>query len=463
MYYDNLLFWGFIGKVEGESLIPGFERPRSYLFTHVEFTVLYSGNHVIEVHAFSDPNHVVDITEDAEVNVQFTYSANWNATSGQFADRMNRYSRPSSLLPIQHLHWFSVINSTAIIMLSVGLLVILYWWNNRSDLRKYSAGEEDDTEVGWACIDGDVFGCPPFLSLFCAILGCGTQIFLMACGLFVLTSLGLLEHYSLGNLWTAVIFLYTMTSVIAGYTATSFHCQFSEAGWEKSVFLTGILFTGPVFFVTSILSTLAISYGAMAAVPFGTIIVMLLIYSFSTIPLLALGGILGHRYSPRNSVPYSKRCFREIPPFNWYGKIHSQMFLGGLLPFSGILVELHLFYASLWSHKLFTLPSILFITFTILVLLTVVLSIGLTYIQLSMEDSQWCWRPVMRGGSTAIFMFIYSMYFYSRSDMSGVMQLLFFLGYNVCICYAFFLMLGTISFYTSRMFIYRIYHAVKSE
>lgn len=136
MYYDNLLFWGFIGKVEGESLIPGFERPRSYLFTHVEFTVLYSGNHVIEVHAFSDPNHVVDITEDAEVNVQFTYSANWNATSGQFADRMNRYSRPSSLLPIQHLHWFSVINSTAIIMLSVGLLVILYWLNNRSDLRK---------------------------------------------------------------------------------------------------------------------------------------------------------------------------------------------------------------------------------------------------------------------------------------------------------------------------------------
>jgi len=119
---------------------------------------------------------------------------------------------------------------------------------------------------------------------------------------------------------------------------------------------------------------------------------MLLIYAFITIPLLALGGILGHRYSPRNSMPYSKRCFREIPPLNWYGKIHSQIFLGGLLPFSGILVELHLFYASLWSHKLFTLPSILFITFTILVLLTVILSIGLTYIQLSMEDSQWCWR-----------------------------------------------------------------------
>uniref|UniRef100_A0A7C9E3X9 Transmembrane 9 superfamily member n=1 Tax=Opuntia streptacantha TaxID=393608 RepID=A0A7C9E3X9_OPUST len=279
------------------------------------------------------------------------------------------------------------------------------------------------------------------------MLGCGTQIFLMTCGLFLLTSLGLVEHCSRGNLWTAVFFTYTTTSVIAGYTATSFHCQFSEAGWEKSVLLTVILFTGPLFFVTSILNTVAISYGTTAVLPFGTIMMMLLIYAFITIPLLALGGILGHCYSPRNSMPYSKRCFREIPPLNWYGKIHSQIFLGGLLPFSGILVELHLFYASLWSHKLYTLPSILFITFTILVLLTVILSIGLTYIQLSMEDSQWCW----------------SIYFYSRSDMSGVMQLLFFLAYNVCICYAFFLMLGAISFYTSRMFIYRIYHAVKNE
>lgn len=47
--------------------------------------------------------------------------------------------------------------------------------------------------------------------------------------------------------------------------------------------------------------------------------------------------------------------------------------------------------------------------------------------------------------------------------MTGFMQLSFFIGYNACICYAFFLMLGTISFRVSLVFVRHIYGAVKSE
>lgn len=136
MFYDDLPFWGFIGKIEGESLNPYMKGTRFYLFTHVQLDVLYNGNNVIEVRAFSDPNHVVDITEDTETDVTFTYSVNWNATSTQFANRMRRYSRASLLSPIQQLHWFSVIISVVIILLSMGLLAMLYWWNVKNDLRK---------------------------------------------------------------------------------------------------------------------------------------------------------------------------------------------------------------------------------------------------------------------------------------------------------------------------------------
>lgn len=135
MYYDDLPFWGFIGKIE-EGLNPYMKGRRFYLFTHVQFDVLYNGNHVIEVHAFSDPNYVIDITEDAETDVKLTYSATWNATSTKFTNRMKRYTRASLLSPVQQLHWFSVINSVVIILLSMGLLVMLYWWNIKSDLRK---------------------------------------------------------------------------------------------------------------------------------------------------------------------------------------------------------------------------------------------------------------------------------------------------------------------------------------
>ncbi|GAB4824702.1 hypothetical protein Ancab_007567 [Ancistrocladus abbreviatus] len=464
MYYDDLPLWGFVGKVEEENFVLDGKGPKYYLFSHVQFDVRYNGNHVIEIHAFSDPNYAMDITEDGEIDIKFTYSVNWNATSEQFENRMDRYSRASLLPPLEQLHWFSVANSVVIIFLSLGLLTVLYWWNLKSDLRKCSTGdEEEDKEVSWICINDDVSKCPLSMSLFSAVLGCGTQILTLICCLFVLAFVGVLHPHSRGTLWSSVVVIYNLTSVVAGYTAASFHCQFAETGWERSMILTGILYMGPLFLEVFILNTIATLYGATAALPLGTIVVIGLMYTLITVPLVAFGGVIGHRSTFIIQIPSTKRSLREIPPLNWYKKMHCQMFLAGLLPFSAILVELHLLYASLWSYKMFTTPSILFITFCILILLTALLSVGLTYFQLSMEDHQWWWRSFLRGGSTAIFMFIYCIYFYARSDMSGLMQLFFFLGYNACICYAIFLMLGTIAFRASLLFVRCIYHSVKSE
>jgi hypothetical protein len=72
-------------------------------------------------------------------------------------------------------------------------------------------------------------------------------------------------------------------------------------------------------------------------------------------------------------------------------------------------------------------------------------------------------RSVLCGGSTSIFMFGYGIYFYARSRMSGFLQLSFFIGYNACICYAFFLIFGAISFRVSLLFVRHIYLNVKRE
>lgn len=47
--------------------------------------------------------------------------------------------------------------------------------------------------------------------------------------------------------------------------------------------------------------------------------------------------------------------------------------------------------------------------------------------------------------------------------MSGFLQLSIFLGYSALMCYAFFLILGTVGFIASLMFVCRNYEAVKSE
>ncbi|KAK5830506.1 Putative phagocytic receptor 1b [Gossypium arboreum] len=465
MYYDDLPFWGFVGKIEEDSWTLEKKSLKYFLFKHVQFDVLYNGNQIIEVHAIGDPNQVVDITEDVGVDVQFTYSVVWNTTSAAFDTRMDRYSRASSLPIHLKIHWFSFINSVITIMLLIGLLTLLFMRRLRNDLRTFSTGdEEDDKEVGWKYIHGDVFRYPRNKSLFCAVMGVGTQLLTLVCSLFVLVCLGILYPYNRGTLCTALVILYSLTSVVAGYTTASFHCQFAETGWERSVLLAGIMYAGPLFVIGSILNVVAVSYGATAALPFGTIMVIILLYAFLTIPLLVLGGVIGYLFRSEFQSPCAtKRYPREIPPLPWYRDTPCQMFLGGFLPFSAIVLELQHLYASLWGYRIFTLPSILFIMFIILILITAILSVGLTYIQLSVEDHQWWWRSVFCGGSTAIFMFAYCIYFYTRSSMSGLLQFSFVFGYNACMCYAFFLMLGTVGFSSSLMFVRYIYRAVKSE
>lgn len=162
---------------------------------------------------------------------------------------------------------------------------------------------------------------------------------------------------------------------------------------ERSVLLAGILYVGPLFVTVSILNTIAVSYGAMAALPIGTIFVIILMYTFVTTPWLALGGVIGHRFRSDFQAPCSTKRFpREIPPLAWYRKTPCQMFLAGFFSFSAIVPELHYFYASLWGYKIFILPSILFVIFVILVMVTAILSVGLSYVQLSVEDHEWWWR-----------------------------------------------------------------------
>ncbi|XP_059627619.1 transmembrane 9 superfamily member 5 [Cornus florida] len=465
MYYDDLPVWGFIGKVEEESWTLDGKGSKFYLFNHVQFDALYNGNQVIEIRAFSDPSHVVDITEDVETNVKFTYSVFWNATSTRLENRMDKYARAALLPARRQIHWFSFINSIVIIMLLMGLLIMLFMRHLKNDLRKGSIGdEEEDKEVGWKYIHSDVFRCPSQMPLFCAALGTGTQLLTVVCFLFVMAFVGVLYPYNRGALCSSFVVIYTLTSAVAGYSSASFYNQFSETGWERSVLLSGILYLGPLFLTVSILNTVAISYGATAALPFGTIVVVFFVYTLVSVPLLALGGVIGFHFRSEFQAPsVTKRCPREIPPLSWYRKTPAQMFLGGLLPFSAIVLELHHLYASLWGYKIYTFSSILFITFIILIILTAILSLGLTYMQLVVEDHEWWWRCVFRGGSTAIFMFGYCIYFYAKSNMRGFMQLSFFFGYNACMCYAFFLMLGTISFRASLMFVHHIYRAVKNE
>ena len=67
--------------------------------------------------------------------------------------------------------------------------------------------------------------------------------------------------------------------------------QMGGENWVRNVLLTGSLFCGPMFITFSFLNTVAIAYRSTAALPFGTICVILIIWALVTFPLTVLGGI----------------------------------------------------------------------------------------------------------------------------------------------------------------------------
>lgn len=162
---------------------------------------------------------------------------------------------------------------------------------------------------------------------------------------------------------------------------------------KRSAVLAGVLFLVPFVIILFFLNMLAAYFGVTAALPLGTIFIIFLVYMFVGIPLLVLGGVIGHsNKSDLQPSPVTKRYPRETQSLAWYHKTPSQMFISGLLPFSAVIVQLHNLCTSMWSYKIFTSFGILFITFTILIVITSLLSIGLTYFQLAGDDHDWWWR-----------------------------------------------------------------------
>lgn len=170
-------------------------------------------------------------------------------------------------------------------------------------------------------------------------------------------------------------------------------CTWPRIWQVRNLLLTGCLFCGPLFLTFFFLNTVAIFYHATAALPFGTIVVIVLIWTLVTSPLLVLGGIAGKNNAAEFQAPCRTTKYpREIPPLPWYRGAIPQMAMAGFLPFSAIYIELYYIFASVWGHRIYTIYSILFIVFIILLIVTAFITVALTYFQLAAEDHEWWWR-----------------------------------------------------------------------
>lgn len=464
MFFDDLPLWGFIGQYEWKWET-GPRMGKYFLFRRIHFEIFYIDDHVVEINCHTGYNEREDVTEDRESEVEFLYSVAWKKATTPFENRMEKYMS-SVWLRHQQFQWFSTMNSCVIVLLLTGLLATILMRVLKNDLIKYTSIVTDDQdEAGWKCICGDVFRFPVNKSLFAACVGSGTQLLALTVLTCIPALLGVFQPYKRGSPLAALLLIYTLTSVIAGYTSTSFYSQLEGTYWVSNVLLTGFIFSGPLVLTYCFLNTVAVAYGARAALPLATIVIIVLIWISVTISLIFLGGIAGRNRSIEFQAPCdTTKCAREIPVLTWYRRTLPQMTIAGFLPFGAIHVELFHIFSSLWGHKVYTVYIVFFAVFIVLVIVAAFVTVALTYFQLCAEDHQWWWRSLFCGGSTALYMFGFCFYYYfHRSAMSGFMQTSIFFGCMACACYGFFLMLGTVGFYTSLLFVRYIYGSIKCD
>ena len=402
--------------------------------------------------------------------LDFTDSSRWTPTRVKFAKRFDRYLDYSFF---EHqIHWFSIFNSFMMVIFLTGLVSMILLRTLHNDYAKY-AREDDDLEAtdrdageesGWKLVHGDVFRPPKHLGLLAALLGTGVQLALLALFVIVIAMVGMLWA-GRGTIVTAFIVCYSLTSFVAGYVAGGYHARNEGKNWIHAMLLTAFLFPTLCFGIAFVLNTVAVFYQSLAAVPFGSIVLVLLIWLFVSFPLALFGTIVGRNWAGTPDNPCRVKSIpRPIPAKTWYLTPRMIAAVGGLLPFGSIFIEMYFIFTSFWNYKVYYVYGFMLLVFLILVVVTVCVTIVGTYFLLNAENYHWQWTAFLSAASTAGYVFLYSLYYFVvKTKMTGLFQTFFFFGYTTIFCLGLGVMCGAVGYLGASTFVRRIYRSIKCD
>jgi len=353
----------------------------------------------------------------------------------------------------------------------VGLVSMILMRTLRRDYARYSKDEDLDMEdrdvgddSGWKQVHGDVFRPPPHIIFFASLIGSGYQLAILVLFVIFLSILGT-YYRGRGTVVTAFIICYAFTSFVAGYGSGSFYARNGGKQWIKSMILTAGLFPGVCFAIAFFLNFIAIAYNSLATIPIGTMFVITLIWAFISFPLTLLGTVIGKNWSGTSDNPCRVTpAPRIIPDKKWYLQPWVNACLGGILPFGSIFIEMYFIFTSFWHYEYYYVYGFMLLVYIILVIVSICVTIVSTYFLLNSEDYRWQWTSFLSSASTAVYVFLYAVYyFFQKTKMSGFFQTCFYFGYMIMFCFGLGILCGAIGFLGTSHFVKRIYRNVKIE
>jgi len=295
-------------------------------------------------------------------------------------------------------------------------------------------------------------------------MGSGMQIVTMSIVTMVFAALGFLSPAHRGSLLQAFVLIFTCMGGVAGYTSSRFHKLFGLAHWKQCTLLTAFFYPGVVFAVFFTLNFMLWHEKSSGAVPFGTMVALMVLWFGISVPLVFLGAAFGFRQDTLAIPVRIAPTMRPIPSQPWFLHPAFMSLIGGVLPFGAVFTEMFFIMSSIWLHQFYYLFGFVFLVLIILILTCIEVSISLVYFQLTAEDWRWWWRGFFASGSSAFFVLVYSiLYFNTRLSITKSVSIAIYFGWMTVTSFSFMLFTGTVGTIATFLFVRAIYGSIKID
>eukprot|EP00037_Helgoeca_nana_P032152 m.412464 g.412464 ORF g.412464 m.412464 type:complete len:630 (+) comp28855_c0_seq1:43-1932(+) len=419
-------------------------------------TVSTNGGAVPQPMKLTDPK-----STPGKQQVIFSYGVRFEESEIAWASRWDTYLHMSDT----EIHWFSIINSFITVLFLSAIFGVIIVRTLSQDIAKYNEEDDDDVEpTGWKLVHGDVFRTPAHYTLLATFTGTGIQLLGMLMVTLMLALFGMLSPSSRGALVTVAVVTYMLMGLVAGYYSARMYKTMGGQQWKMAAASMALTFPMILFGVCFILNFFLWGKQSSGAVPFTTMIILLIMWFGGSVPLIMTGSFFGFRKEAYSYPVSINQIPRQIPTQPWFLNGPVAVMLAGILPFGAIFIELFFILNAIWENQFYYMFGFLFLVFMVLIISCSEITIVMAYMQLCAEDYHWWWRSFFVSGGCAFYVWLYAMfYFFTKLEVTDTVSTIIYVGYTTLMSLGFFFLTGTIGFYSTFFFVTKIYGAVKID
>ncbi|CAI5755691.1 unnamed protein product [Candida verbasci] len=402
--------------------------------------------------------------------IPYTYSVYWREDKSiDYESRWDLYYENDS--GHVHIHWISFINSLILIALGSLIVSIVLIKVLKKDIKSPATLPINKEEPSWKNLINEGNSSPPGVLYLTILVSGGIQVLITAIG--IVTLLTLPYHQSA---FALSIICFILSGLISSYIGMVLHKVFNNDNLNqpydnfKSIILS-LCFTAAIpvaiFLFILILNFFVWFKEASTALPFGTIIVFILIFILIQCPFGIIAGTYGNKKKFDVKSQPSEKSKSILSFRQTISTYFKRVVVYGLIPFGIVYVELLFIFNSVWLEKttFYYMYGFLFITTIMLIIIIMQSSIISIYISLVIyNDPNWYWLSFQVGSSIGWYIYIYSIYyFFKYLNVDDFVSILLYFSYMGIASFLIGVAGGAIGVLTGLIFIRRIYRAIKLE